>query len=62
MKIFKIKDKNEEIIKQLLNYGIENYNVNELTVNEQNPNAKEFYEHIGFKVYKRSELDEQGNQ
>lgn len=47
--------------KQLLSYGIENYNVNELVVNEQNQNAKEFYEHIGFKVYKRSELDEQGN-
>ncbi len=47
--------------KQLINYGIENYNVNELAVNEQNLNSKEFYEHIGFKVYKRSELDEQGN-
>lgn len=47
--------------KQLLNYGIEKYNVNELTVNEQNPNAKEFYEHIGFKIYKKTEFDEQGN-
>lgn len=47
--------------KKLLNYGIENYNINELVVNEQNPNAKGFYEHIGFKVYKRSEFDEQGN-
>lgn len=46
---------------QLLNYGIKNYNINELTVNEQNPNAKGFYEHLGFKVYKRTELDEQGN-
>lgn len=47
--------------KELLNYGIKNYNVNELAVNEQNPKAKGFYEHMGFKVYKRSELDEQGN-
>ncbi|MCI8353442.1 MAG: GNAT family N-acetyltransferase [Clostridia bacterium] len=47
--------------KKLLNYGIENYNINELVVNEQNPNAEGFYEHIGFKVYKRSEFDEQGN-
>lgn len=47
--------------KLLLNYGIENYNVNELTVNEQNPKAKGFYEHLGFKTYKRTELDEQGN-
>lgn len=23
--------------------------------------ARDFYEHLGFKVYKRSELDEQGN-
>lgn len=47
--------------KKLINYGIENYNVKELVVNEQNPNAKKFYEHMGFKVYKRSEFDEQGN-
>ena len=40
---------------------IERYNVNELAVNEQNPNAKVFYKHLGFKVYKRVELDEQGN-
>lgn len=47
--------------KQLLNYGIENYNMNELAVNEQNPSAKGFYEYMGFKTYKRTELDEQGN-
>ena len=47
--------------KELINYGIKNYHVCELVVNEQNPNAKGFYEHIGFKVYKKSELDEQGN-
>ena len=47
--------------KRLLNYGIEKYNVNELTVNEQNPQAKGFYEHMGFRVYQRNELDDQGN-
>lgn len=47
--------------KQLLQYGIENYGVNELSVNEQNPLAKGFYEYMGFKIYKRTELDEQGN-
>lgn len=47
--------------KQLLQYGIENYSIKELAVNEQNPLAKGFYEHMGFKVYKRTELDEQGN-
>lgn len=47
--------------KKLLQYGIEKYSIDEVTVNEQNPLAKDFYEHMGFKVYKRSELDEQGN-
>jgi putative acetyltransferase len=47
--------------KKLLKYGIEKYSVNKLGVNEQNPSAKGFYEHMGFEVYKRSELDEQGN-
>lgn len=47
--------------KQLLQYGIENYGVNELAVNEQNSLAKGFYEYMGFKIYKRTELDEQGN-
>ena len=54
-------ERGKGIGKKLLNYGIEKYNVSELTVNEQNPNAKGFYEHMGFKTYKRTELDEQGN-
>lgn len=45
----------------LLNYGINNYHVSEVTVNEQNPLAQAFYEHMGFKSYKRTELDEQEN-
>ena len=47
--------------KQLIRYGIENYGVDRLAVNEQNPQAKGFYEHMGFKVYKRTDCDEQGN-
>lgn len=47
--------------KELLRYGIEKYSVNDLAVNEQNPLAKGFYEHMGFKVYRRTECDEQGN-
>ena len=47
--------------RKLLIYAIKKYNINGLTVNEQNPNAKGFYEYIGFKVYKRYETDEQGN-
>ena len=47
--------------KKLIRYGIENYSVNELAVNEQNPLARGFYEHMGFHVYKRTDHDEQGN-
>lgn len=46
--------------KQLLQYGIQNYGVCELTVNEQNPQAVGFYEHMGFETYKRTNIDEQG--
>ena len=47
--------------KQLLQYAVDTYAVNELTVNEQNPRAIGFYEHMGFQAYKRSETDGQGN-
>ena len=47
--------------KSLIQFGIKNYQLKELTVNEQNPQAKGFYEHLGFHVYKRTETDEQGN-
>lgn len=46
--------------KQLLLYGIQNYGVQELTVNEQNPQAVGFYEHMGFETYKRTDHDEEG--
>lgn len=46
--------------KKMLLHGIENYGVNDLAVNEDNPQAKGFYEHMGFKVYQRNELDDQG--
>ena len=45
--------------RKLLEEAIKNYSVNELVVNEQNPQAKGFYEHLGFKVYKRNPIDEQ---
>lgn len=47
--------------KRLLQYGIQNYNIHEVTVNEQNPKAIGFYEKMGFKVYKKTNHDEQGN-
>ena len=54
-------ERGKGIGKQLLVYGINNYGVQELTVNEQNPQAVGFYEHMGFNTYKRTELDEEGN-
>ncbi len=47
--------------KKLLMHAVETEKTNEVTVNEQNPQAVGFYEHMGFKTYKRSDLDEQGN-
>ena len=44
----------------LLLYGIERLGVTELTVNEQNPQAVGFYEHLGFSAYRRTSTDEEG--
>ena len=46
--------------KRLLRYGVERCGVERLTVNEQNPQAAGFYEHMGFQTYRRTECDEQG--
>lgn len=45
--------------RMLLTYGIEHLGVTELTVNEQNPQAVGFYEHMGFSTYQRTETDEE---
>lgn len=55
------ENRGQGIGKILLQYGVEKYSIKELTVNEQNPKAKGFYEHMGFEVYKRTAQDEQGN-
>ena len=46
--------------RQLLLHGIREYGVREVTVNEQNPQAVGFYEHMGFETYKRTDCDEEG--
>lgn len=46
--------------RQLLEYGILHYDLQELTVNEQNPQAVGFYRHMGFETYRRTDCDEQG--
>lgn len=45
---------------RLLRCGIEQYGVWEVTVNEQNPQAVDFYAHFGFRTYRRTERDEEG--
>lgn len=47
--------------RELIRRGIDGYGVERLAVNEQNPQARGFYEHMGFAVYGRTELDGQGN-
>ena len=47
--------------KQLLLHAIGNYGVREVMVNEQNPQAIGFYNHMGFETYKRTDFDEEGN-
>ena len=42
-------------------HGIRYYGIREVTVNEQNPQAVRFYQHIGFETYKRTDYDEEGN-
>ena len=46
--------------RELFQHGVKHFGVQEVTVNEQNPQALGFYEHMGFRVYQRMDLDEQG--
>lgn len=55
------ENRGQGIGKYLLQYVVDTYAVNELTVNEQNPLAIGFYKHMNFITYKRTETDEQGN-
>ena len=55
------EERGKGIGKQLLQYGIQNFGIQEVTVNEQNPQAVGFYEHMGFAAYKRTDNDEEGN-
>ncbi|PTT02075.1 GNAT family N-acetyltransferase, partial [Pedobacter sp. HMWF019] len=48
--------------KKLISYGIEKLKISRVDVNEQNIQAVDFYKHIGFRVLKRTELDEQGKE
>lgn len=45
--------------RQLLIDGVQQAGITELSVNEQNPQAIGFYEHMGFLTYQRSAYDDQ---
>lgn len=47
--------------RQLVQYGIRQYGLRAVTVNEQNPQAVGFYRHLGFTAYQRTDRDEEGN-
>lgn len=46
--------------KQLINYAINIHGACKVEVNEQNPQAVGFYQHMGFKVTGRRETDDYG--
>ena len=47
--------------KILMNYAINELSVDKVDVNEQNINAVNFYQRLGFKTYERTDKDDQGN-
>ena len=47
--------------KKLIEYAIDVLNIKFVDVNEQNIQGVGFYKHMGFEIFKRSDLDEQGN-
>jgi putative acetyltransferase len=53
--------RNKGVGSLLLKNAIETQSANKVDVNEQNPDAIGFYEHLGFSVIGRSPLDGQGN-
>ncbi len=46
--------------KTLLAYATKELSANKVDVNEQNPQAVDFYQHMGFKVISRSPTDDMG--
>ncbi len=46
--------------KRLVQFAIQEKAIRKVDVNEQNPQAVGFYEHLGFEVVSRSPLDPQG--
>ncbi|MDF2939332.1 MAG: family N-acetyltransferase [Paenibacillaceae bacterium] len=47
--------------RRLVELAVRTHGVRYVDVNEQNPKAKSFYEHMGFEVFERLAMDDQGN-
>lgn len=45
----------------LMERAVSSFGASEVSVNEQNPQAVGFYEHLGFRTYRRAETDAQGD-
>ena len=69
MRIIEVKERTDNLINQLLEVWEDSVKATHTFLSNEEienikkyvPQAKGFYEHMGFKVYKRNELDEQGN-
>ncbi|CAE15884.1 unnamed protein product [Photorhabdus laumondii subsp. laumondii TTO1] len=61
MLFISLDSRGKGIGKTLLNFAISKLGINELDVNEQNVQGVGFYQHLGFEVFNRSEIDGQGN-
>ena len=63
LRLYELETRPEPLLgRRLRTLAAESYGVRELTVNEQNPQAVGFYEHLGFSVWKRTERDEEGGE
>lgn len=47
--------------RQMIELAVQKFGIRRVDVNEQNPEARGFYEHVGFEVKSRSETDDYGN-
>ena len=47
--------------RRMVQYAFDALDVEFVDVNEQNPDARKFYEQMGFETFKRNELDSEGN-
>ena len=61
MLFVKNEHRGQGIGKMLMEYAIDRLGVECVDVNEDNVQGVGFYSHIGFQVFNRSELDDQGN-